>query len=474
VWWLVLGFLVLPAAAQYGGGTGTAGDPYLILTPEQLLAAGRSPADADKHFRLEADIDLAALGPVESGIIGTPDVGAFTGVFDGNGKIIRNLRVRTSYGSYLGLFGLVSGASAQVMNVALVDPDVGDPDGRYVGALTAVLREGQITNCHVRRGCVTGGGYVGGLVGRNNGGVITECTAVATVHGSTRVGALLGYSYFGRVTGCRAEGEVLGTSETDCWGLGGLLGENSNGTVTACHAACTVTGNKYVGGLVGDNVLATVDRCYADGAACGEHDVGGLVGRNRGGSLIDSYSLAAATGVYNVGGLVGRHSTSCYCTVGTPGLIARCYAAGPVEGAATLGGLVALNEGSIVEDSFWDVERTGHGTSPGGVGHTPSQMSDPRTFLGAGWDLIGETHNGTEDTWTVPAPKAYPRLAWQPAPGDFDVDGDVDLRDLARLARQWRRIDDGFWAGGTYIAPDSLIDGDDLHTFSRSWLAGVK
>ena len=133
----MLGFVVLPAAAQYGGGAGTADDPYLIFTAGQLVAAGRSAADVDKHFRLEADIDLAAHGPLESGIFGTPDVGAFTGVFDGNGKIIANLQVQTPYGSYLGLFGLVRGARRLVPTfvVRLEDYEGIDDFSRAITAL---------------------------------------------------------------------------------------------------------------------------------------------------------------------------------------------------------------------------------------------------------------------------------------------------------------------------------------------------
>jgi hypothetical protein len=474
LWCLVLGFVVLPATAQYGGGTGTAGDPYLIFTAEQLVAAGRSAADADKHFRLEADIDLAAHGPLESGIFGTPDVGAFTGVFDGNGKIVANLQVQTPYGSYLGLFGLVSGASAQVMNVTLVDPNVGDADSRYVAPLVATLRDGRVTNCHVRCGRVVGSRYVGGLIGMTESGAITGCTVTAAVRGSTNAGGLIGYSYFGQVANCRARGEVLGMPETSCWSLGGLVGASHSSAVTNCCAACTVVGGSYAGGLVGDNLIATVGQCLAEGEVSGGHDVGGLVGRNRGGTIVDSYSLADTTGIYNVGGLVGRLAPSCDCSGGTPGLVARCYAAGPVEGAATLGGLIALNEDSIVEDSFWDIDVTGRRSSAGGFAGTTAQMSNPATYLAAGRDFLGEQDNGSEDVWTLPSPKAYPRLAWQPTPGDFDADGDVDLRDFARLARRWRQIDDGFWSAGTCIAPDTLIDSDDLYTLSRVWLTGVR
>ncbi len=40
----------LPAQAKYAGGSGTAEDPYLIATAEQMNAVGLNPEDWDKHF----------------------------------------------------------------------------------------------------------------------------------------------------------------------------------------------------------------------------------------------------------------------------------------------------------------------------------------------------------------------------------------------------------------------------------------
>jgi hypothetical protein len=50
----------LDAVAQrkYGGGSGTADDPYLIATAEDLIALGDDPNDYNKHFILTDDIDL--------------------------------------------------------------------------------------------------------------------------------------------------------------------------------------------------------------------------------------------------------------------------------------------------------------------------------------------------------------------------------------------------------------------------------
>ena len=57
---LAMLYFSIPAAqAQYGGGSGTAEDPYLIYTAEQLNEVGANQDDWDKHFKLMADVDLS-------------------------------------------------------------------------------------------------------------------------------------------------------------------------------------------------------------------------------------------------------------------------------------------------------------------------------------------------------------------------------------------------------------------------------
>ena len=62
--WLAFGLFALSAQARYGGGLGTADQPYLISTAAQLNAIGSEPGDWDKCFKLMADMDLRDLGMI--------------------------------------------------------------------------------------------------------------------------------------------------------------------------------------------------------------------------------------------------------------------------------------------------------------------------------------------------------------------------------------------------------------------------
>jgi len=361
------------AAAKYGGGSGTAEDPYQIATSEDLIALGETPQDYDKHFILTDNIDLA--GRVFDKAVIAPDVDEmtwhqfdgtrFTGVFDGNGHTISHLTITGV--SYLGLFGLLE-SGAEVDNLAVVDA--------------------KIAGSHI---------YVGVLVGINSGGV-TGCYSTGAVSGISSVGGLLGYNG-GSVAMSYSTGSVSGH-----YSVGGLVGSNYEGTVTQCYSTGSVRATGWsVGGLVGSNAYGNVTHCYSTGAVSGVSSVGGLVGSN-GGSITTSYSTGAVTGGTFVGGLVGY----------TSGGVTACYSTGKVSGSGEyVGGLVGVGDRfyvrSLVTASFWNRQTSGQATSSGGTGLTTAEMQRAITF--SCWPPNG--------VWTIDEGRDYPRLWWENAPGEL-------------------------------------------------------
>jgi hypothetical protein len=87
--------------------------------------------------------------------------------------------------------------------------------------------------------------------------------------------------------------------------VGGLVGYNNNGTISNSYITGKVNSTgRYAGGLVGYN-SGTISNNYTTVSVNGDHDVGGLVGSNNEGSVLNSYSTGSTTGISNVGGLVG-------------------------------------------------------------------------------------------------------------------------------------------------------------------------
>jgi len=243
--------LSFPAYAKYGGGSGTAEDPYQIWTAEQMNTIGAEPNDWDKHFKLMANISLGAYSGTSFNIIGTRER-PFTGVFDGNARTVSNLRYHSNALSNIGLFGCIDGRNVEIKDLGLIGPNVDAGKGQCVGSLVGYLQCGNMVKCYAKGGSVAGYDGVGGLVGVAGAATIAYC--------------------------CVERGTVSGRGF-----VGGLVGESVNSSITNCYSDCNVPGKENVGGLVGYNSWGnTITNCYSVGPVMGTSRVGGLVGYSLG------------------------------------------------------------------------------------------------------------------------------------------------------------------------------------------------
>ena len=235
---------------------------------------------------LTADIDLSEICSEEEGVSWTPIGNSsqqYSGTFDGANYTISGLYIDSSDNDQ-GLFG-------------------------YVGS------SGKIENLTVS-GSVSGGWYVGGVVGYNNGGTVTGCifSGSGSVSGSYYVGGVVGYNISsGNVKNCYNTSSVKGN-----WYVGGVVGYNSS-SVTNCYNTGTVSGGEDVGGVVGGNDSGTVKNCYNIGKVSGT-GIGGVVGLNSSGIVENCYNIGKVSGNSYVGGVVGYNFSS-----GGSGNVTGCY-----------------------------------------------------------------------------------------------------------------------------------------------------
>ena len=338
----------------------------------------------DKSYILMNDLDATTAGyaglagPTANGGKGWLPIGTgadagrsplFAGSFDGRGCEIRDLFIDRPAGMHVGLFyGSLSGSIIENTGMANVT--------------------------------VTGGSYVGPLLGRN--------------HGSVR--------------NCCSDGTVTGTG----WSAGGLIGDNC-GTLIGSYSTVSVTGNRAVGGLVGDNwVVGAVSNSHSAGSVTGRESVGGLVGINQGGTVSTSCSTGGVTGRDAVGGLAGVNEgivINSYSTGSVTGkwwagglvayntgIVDSSYATGSVAGELAVGGLVGGGaSGAATSNSVWDTQASEHEISDGGTGKTTAEMQDIGTFLGMGWDICAVAPGETDPahTWNMVDGQTYPSLSWE-------------------------------------------------------------
>jgi hypothetical protein len=425
---------------RYAGGSGTPEDPFLIRTPCQMNEIGTEPNDWDKHFLLTADINMAGFTYTTALIAPDTDSStegfqgtAFTGVFDGSGFKIINLRIYTasSNNDFLGLFGCID-SPGLIRNLGIEDVNItGGNDSRYLGGL-AGYNDGTISNCYAT-GSVSGGDSsynLGGLIGLNDEGIVSNCYAT---------------------------GLVIGGHESG--GLGGLVGFNA-GTISYCFSTGSITGDGVLGGLVGFNEYGIINDCFSAGQVTGNAFIGGLVGENNSGTVSNCHSTSQVTGGYEsyyLGGL---------CGVNYSGTISNCFSTGQVTGDYYFGGLCGQNySNSTISNCFWDVNTSGLDTSAGGTGKTTEQMQTISTFTDAGWDFVGETDNGIADIWRLCSDGVdYPKLSWQFLLGDFICPDGVDLLDLGVLTDNWLLP---VLAGD--LEKDGFVDFYDFAIFANAW-----
>lgn len=312
----------------------------------------------------------------------------FTGVLDGNGHLIKNIKFEVSYSAVTA--GVFAGNAGTIRNIGLQNVNCSystsncKEDEYVVGGLVA-FNTGSIEKCFIESGTlyismsysrsgdwISGGSYtckvkIGGLVGEN-GGVISNCYSSILVGAYTSVTCNSDYASYN-----------ANTNPYDSYyayvSAGGLVASNQKtGIVENCFASgdvnagagASVSGPRrggsasaYIGGLIGNNV-GTINNSVAYGN-------------------IKSYKTTSteSSNNVNIGGVVGVNS----------GSIANCYI--PNEQEITL---------TSAPTSF--VAPTN------GIG-VKQLLDDMKTAK-----FIFDILNWEKDKWDVTSGE-YPKLCWE-------------------------------------------------------------
>jgi hypothetical protein len=225
---------------------GSADAPFLVTNATELGYVGRGTANPPAyqnwtlaaHYRLMANITLSGNW--------TP-IGNFTGGFDGNGFTVSGLVIAGT--NNVGMFGFI-GTGGVVENLGLVDVNI------------------------------TGSGNVGGIVGRNLGGLIKNCFVTGSVSGTSNVG--------------------------------GIAGDNAASSIVRnSYSTSNVSAGRIVGGIVGENI-GTVQNAYSTGTISTSGTGGGIAATNSvtvQNSVALNPSIVRTTGTNSVFGRVTGSST---------------------------------------------------------------------------------------------------------------------------------------------------------------------
>ena len=325
-------------AESYDGGDGTSANPYQIATAEQLAFLSQQTNNGiggNAYYLLTNDI---ILNDGDS-LLWTPigNIGAFTGVFDGNNhKIIglyengnkisglfavtenatiKSLRIENAtvleYEQafvYLAFGGILIG---KAINTNVIDCSV---DG-IIEIFSAVSNGGIIGRCDVDidesdtifiKNCINyaevhDNERCGGIVGKTNVDngklVIKGCENHGYVNGWTFAGGMVGEGDY-NITNCDNYGEIVSEGTA-----GGMVGQGgSDCKITCCfnHESGKITGGMNTGGIIGTAIFTTMSCCGNEALLTGINDdeimIGGISGAD--GTIYNCYNRGDMTAVF--------------------------------------------------------------------------------------------------------------------------------------------------------------------------------
>lgn len=390
------------------------------LNSLQRVAQNMTDRDAlSYNYVLKNDIDASGLvDPTGKSTYNTIGGGntAFTGTFDGDGHTIVGLQANG------GLFGkLGSGAVVKDINIAS-SVFTGKEADASVGAVAAENNGGKISGISGYGNTVKGsGGYIGGLVGKNYGGISnsddqstviaganTVAGGIAGVNGGTfdwgTFDAKIGYienaqsnsavttaglsagqyaSNLGGIVGINEKHELSGLGpefDTDINNVsahgvtgkagstkisGGIVGTN-NGKITNVYNESIIHGSEAIGGIAGTNVMVDQEDIFAsqptlESIANAVEIIGDAGSKNVGG-LVGMQDHATTNQGRNTGAITGCTNVGGMVGYNTAGSYLNNLENSPqatITGIKNVGGIAGFNEGVISADDQLNLLNSG-------------------------------------------------------------------------------------------------------------------
>lgn len=386
----------------------------------EKLAENLTDRDAlSYNYVLKNDIDASGLvdaaGKSTYNTIGGGNT-AFTGTFDGDGHTIVGLQANG------GLFGKL-GSGAVVKDINIVSSVfTGKETGASVGAVAAENNGGTISGISGYGNTIKGsGGYIGGLVGKNYGGISnsddqstviagagTVAGGIAGVNGGTfdwsTFDAKIGYienaqsnsavttaglsagqyaSNLGGIVGINEKHELSGLGpefDTDINNVsahgvtgkagstkisGGIVGTN-NGKLTNIYNESIIHGSEAIGGIAGTNVMFDQDDMFAsqptlENIANAVEIIGDAGSKNVGG-LVGKQDHATTNQGRNTGAITGCTNVGGMVGYNTAGSYLNNLENSPqatITGITNVGGIAGFNEGVISADDQLNLLNSG-------------------------------------------------------------------------------------------------------------------
>jgi hypothetical protein len=265
---------------------GTAAEPYKVSNDYELQCMSK---DKDGEYELTQNINASGTQNWNGfdNAKGFKPIETFSGGLNGKGYEIHGLHIDRPTEDTVGMIGRYDNTGSEIRNIGLVDIDV--TGNQRTGGLIGYYADSSSSFKVVRtysKGSVTGGDYVGGLIGDMKEGRVKLSSTEGTVDGVNYVGGLVGTmsNYDAYVTKSYSLSDV-NSGESD---VGGLVGRSADydqkiadsyygGTIDTSFSGDTISA--VIGGIRRDPT--TSDLYYDESGAPSSPGVGTAVSHSQ-------------------------------------------------------------------------------------------------------------------------------------------------------------------------------------------------
>lgn len=267
-------YLTFKTKNEFSDGNGSKSNPFIVASTTQLKKIVKYPT---AYFKQSKDLDFnyTSVGGFFS------EDQPFNGVYDGNGKTIKNIS------SNVTLFDCI-GEKGTIKNLKIIDCVTNGTT--FAGAVLAYRNNGVIKDCTIDADiAVTETDYgllaCSGIVVVFNGGTISNTTATGSLYTAHEhydrginlyTGGIVGRNG-GRISDCYSDVDISVAERVYQRHIGGIAGDNGGVIINSeSKSSFDVFDGDYCGGIAGDNRGQIISSSYTGS------DFVNLTGKNTG------------------------------------------------------------------------------------------------------------------------------------------------------------------------------------------------
>lgn len=232
--------------SKFSGGDGTAGNPFLISTPQDLIDINTT--DEAFHFLQVNDLDFSSVGPISP--ITSSDGWTFSGVYDGGLNTISNITIDVGDNEG-GLFKILTGATIK----DLIVNNIKVYGNNEIGSIASYSQGSTFTSIEVAGADLfsRSGSLIGGFVKTlTSNSVVDKCSVTGNANSSLSNG----FSYRvddSSVTNCYADLAII-SNGTFIANASNFINNYGNSIVRMCYSVSNIS-NSNAGGLTSTGII---------------------------------------------------------------------------------------------------------------------------------------------------------------------------------------------------------------------------